>query len=66
MEITLNLVVAAFGLSFIIESIPWLISPSTIRALLLSLSEISDHSLRTLAGAMLLLGAMLLWAAVNF
>ncbi len=63
MEITLNLIIAAFGISFIIESIPWIISPSSIKAVLAALSEMSDQSLRTLAGALLLFGAILLWVA---
>ncbi len=66
MEITLNLLVAALGLSFILESLPWLISPSSVRALLLSLTEVSDQSLRTLAGVLLLFGAILFWAATSF
>ncbi len=55
----------ALGLAFVIESMPWILSPSSIRKLLETLSEMPDEVLRSFALTMFVIGLLIMFIATK-
>ncbi len=65
MEFNLPLFLAALGLAFVLEALPWLLAPRRMREAFLFLLEMPDDKLRAWGAFLLVSGLFLTWAATS-
>ncbi len=61
MNFDLSLFFTALGLAFILESLPWILSPNSMRNFLLSLAGMPEGQLRIMGLVLMSLGLLLIW-----
>ncbi len=66
MDFNFSLFFTALGLAAVIESLPWLIGPKSMRKFLETLSETGDEALRMYGASLLVIGVIIMWIATSF
>ncbi len=63
MNFDTNLFLSALGLAFVFESLPWILSPGSMRNFLLSLTTLPSSQLRLMGLFAMGLGLFIIWLA---